>query len=150
MILNLGEEEGLKRAFWELKGRFGADSEILVSKMMTGGVEVFIGAKVDETFGPVATFGLGGTALELLGDVSLRLCPVSPEEALAMVKELKTQALLTGFRGAKPCRLSAVAEAVSRVSRLMMSYPDITEMDINPLIARQDGVTAVDALMVLK
>ncbi len=148
--LGISDEAGLKRAFWELKGKFGADSEILAAKMITGGVEVFIGAKVDETFGPVVTFGLGGTAVELFGDVSLRLCPVSLGEALAMVKEIRTHPLLTGFRGSKPCKLSAIAEAISRVSRLMVSYRQISEMDINPLIARAEGLTAVDALMVLK
>lgn len=150
VILSITDRGGLQRAFWELKGRFGADSEILIGKMVSGGVEILIGGRLDDTFGPVVTFGLGGTTVEMFGDISLRLCPVSLEEAMGMIKEVRSHPLLTGFRGAKPVNLAKIAESISLISRLMVSYPRITEMDVNPLIAAPDGLTAVDALMVLK
>ena len=150
VILNLMDRDDLRNAFKRLKEKFGADCEILVSQMAEPGVEIIIGGKRDDTFGPVVTFGLGGTTVELFGDISLRLCPVTPPEALKMIEEIKAKKLLTGFRGSEPVNLDLIADAVSKVSRLMRSYKRITELDINPLIATPRTLTAVDAMMVLK
>jgi acetate---CoA ligase (ADP-forming) len=118
---------------------------------VTGGVEVIAGLKIDEDFGPFVLLGMGGTTAELLRDISLRPAPVTPEEVLPMIDELRCAALLRGFRGAPLADTAALAEAVSRLSQLGSDHADeLAEADLNPIavLPAGRGVRVLDALFV--
>ncbi len=117
--------------------------------MAKPGQELLVGSKRDPTFGPVLIFGLGGIFTEILDDISIRLSPVDRQEASAMLREIRGRKLLDGYRGLPPVDLDAVVDVILRVSDLMESYDSITELDINPLFGYEDGVLAVDGLIVL-
>jgi len=153
--LGLDGAEAVKAAFDDVvagAAKHSPDAEVrgaLVQRMAGAGAEVMIGATRDPHFGPVIVFGLGGIFVEALGDVSLRLPPLSRFDARAMIDEIKGKKLLQGFRGAPPANLDALAQTIHRTSLLIHHFRDrIEEMDINPLIAGEDGATAVDAMVV--
>lgn len=110
------------------------------------GYEAVVGGGRDPQFGPFIMFGLGGIWVEAMKDVSFRVCPVSREHALGMVKETRGYRLLKGFRGKPPGDMKALVSVIMKVSKLMMRNPRIREMDINPLFVRPEGegVSAVD------
>lgn len=122
---------------------------MLVEAMTSGLAEVLIGVKQDAVFGPLLLLGLGGIWVEALRDVSMRLCPVSPVEARAMLDELRGLSLLTGGRGQAPADLAALAEMASRVSAFAARTPGLVELDLNPVMAMADGAIAVDARIVM-
>ena len=122
----------------------------LVSEMVTGGVECILGISQDEAFGPVVTFGLGGTMVELLKDTVCALAPVSVEQAHAMIGKVRTAALLTGYRGGPRHDIEALAQAISGLSVLAAQHEGvITTIEINPLVVQPDrgGVIALDAVI---
>lgn len=121
----------------------------LLEETAPKGVEVIIGGLRDPQFGPAIMFGIGGIAVELMRDVSYRLAPVSREEALEMIREVKSYPLLTGFRGAKPVDMDKLADAVVRISDIISEVDDIKEIEINPLIVSEKGAMAVDARVIL-
>lgn len=123
---------------------------LMVQRMVRGGVEVILGGKVDRSFGPVVVFGLGGIHVEVFDDVSFRVAPLTRPEAEDMIDELRGRRLLEGVRGARPVDREALIEAILSVSRLMVENPRVTELDVNPLIALESGVLAVDARMVVR
>jgi acetyltransferase len=112
---------------------------------MLQGREIFIGAKREGDFGTVVMCGLGGIFVELLGDVSTALAPVTPSEAEKMIKKLKGYKIIQGFRGEEGVNEAIFAETVSRVAALCQAAPEIAEMDINPLLGNSTSLTAVDA-----
>jgi len=120
---------------------------VSVQEMVTGVAEIIVGAKQTEVFGPIVMLGMGGVLVELVEDVALRLCPVSETAALAMLDELKTRVLLRGYRGRPSADIPALARLVARVSRVAADDPDLAEIDLNPVIVRENGagVVAVDA-----
>jgi acetyltransferase len=122
---------------------------VSVQKMVPKGHEVIVGSKKDQTFGQVVMFGLGGILTELLKDVSFRLAPISMDEALEMINEIRGAELLRGFRGQEPADIEAIGGILARVSQMVTHLPEITELDINPAIAHIRGATAVDARIVL-
>jgi acyl-CoA synthetase (NDP forming) len=132
----------------------GEDADgILVQQHVTDGVEMIAGLVVDEQFGCFVLVGTGGVMAELLDDVALRPAPVSPSEALDMVQSLRGRALLEGFRGSPPADVAALAETVSRLSRLGADHAaTLSELDLNPVLVRPrgEGVVAVDVLVVVK
>jgi acetyl coenzyme A synthetase (ADP forming)-like protein len=131
---------------------YNADASITgvqVQRMLPEGQEVLIGAISDPTFGPVVTFGLGGILVEVLRDVTFRLAPTSAEDALAMVNGIRTAELLRGVRGQPGVDQQALADMTQRVSELVTDFPEITEVDLNPVLAREDGAIAVDARFVV-
>jgi len=124
----------------------------LVQQMMPpGGLEVLIGMKRDPQFGPLVTFGLGGIYVEMLRDVTFRIAPFSPQEAEYMLREIRAHALLDGVRGQPPVDKKALVDTLLRVSQLAQNFPEIAELDINPLIVypQGQGVVAVDMRLVL-
>lgn len=123
---------------------------VLVQKMAPAGVEVIAGGLNDPSFGPVLMVGLGGIFTEIFKDTAFRLAPLENAEALAMLRELKGYALLTGARGKPPVDLPALSQTLVNLSRLLNAWPQLEELDLNPLIAWQGGVMAVDALATLK
>lgn len=119
----------------------------LVQRQVVGGVMLLVGVTHDRHFGPVIACGLGGVLVELLRDISVRLTPLAVEDAREMLRELKGFPLLTGYRGSPPIDIAAVEELLLRVSALAEELPDVAELDLNPVIARADGVVVVDALI---
>jgi acyl-CoA synthetase (NDP forming) len=125
----------------------------LLEETAPAGLEVVIGGLRDPQFGPLVMAGLGGILVEVLADVSFRICPIARIDAEEMLDELKGAALLRGARGRKPVSREAIIEALLKVGGeggLMMRHAqDIAEADINPLIVSEDGAVAVDARFVL-
>jgi acetyl coenzyme A synthetase (ADP forming)-like protein len=117
----------------------------VVQAMAAPGVEMLVGVVADRDFGPVVACGAGGTAVELLGDVQVRLAPVAPTEATDMVGALRTFPLLDGFRGAAKADVAALEDVVVRVGWLAANHPEIAELDLNPVVVSPDGAMAVDA-----
>jgi acyl-CoA synthetase (NDP forming) len=120
----------------------------LLQEQVAPGVELIVGCRRDETFGPVVLVGLGGVWVEVLQDVALRLAPVGVADARAMLDELRGAAVLHGLRGRPPVDRDALADIIVRVSRLAREQPEVRELDLNPVIAGPDGVLAVDARVV--
>ena len=121
----------------------------LLVEMIPPGIELIVGGLRDPQFGPAVMFGTGGIAVELVKDVSFRLAPVSREEVFAMMQEVKSYPLLTGFRGSKALDLEQLASAVIALSDILLSLEEIREIEINPLIVSETGAMAVDARVVL-
>jgi acyl-CoA synthetase (NDP forming) len=124
----------------------------LVARMASGGVECIAGVHRDPVFGPVLMFGLGGIHVETLRDVALRVLPVTREDTLAMVRELRAFAILDGARGKAPVDLASIADALCALADFALRAGDsLASAEINPLIARpqaEGGCVAVDALIV--
>jgi acetate---CoA ligase (ADP-forming) len=125
----------------------------LVQEMApAGGLEVLVGMNRDPQFGPLITFGLGGIYVETLRDVSFRVAPISRQEAEDMLTQIRAHALLDGVRGQPPMDKPAIVDTLLRVSQLVQDFPDIIEMDINPLMVyhQGEGALALDMRLVLK
>lgn len=129
----------------QLKAQGLTPSGFLVQRMAQKGVEMLVGVVHDPQFGPVVACGAGGVQVELLRDVSVRLTPLSREDASEMIRSLKTYPLLTGFRGAPAYDVSALEEALLRMSAMVEDVPQIAELDCNPLIVLEKGVVILDA-----
>jgi acetyl coenzyme A synthetase (ADP forming)-like protein len=117
----------------------------LVQEMVEGGVEMLVGVANDPLFGPVVACSAGGTAVELLRDVSVRLAPLTDLDAREMVRSLRTFPLLDGFRGAPKADVAALEDLILRVSELVEAHPEIAEMDCNPVMVLSHGALVVDA-----
>jgi acetyltransferase len=113
-------------------------------------VEVIVGTKIDDQFGPVIVFGLGGVLVEVLRDVSTRVLPISPNSARRMIEELRSSALLDGYRGKDPVDRRALIRLLLIVSEVIESYPEIQELDLNPVLLHADGLSIVDARILLR
>lgn len=122
---------------------------VLVQEMISGGHEVLIGMTEDPSFGPLMVFGLGGVYVELLGDVSFRVAPITDTEASQMVRDIKASKLLDGYRGLPAGDIPGTEEALLRISALVDAIPEFYEMDLNPvkILAPGEGVVVVDARM---
>lgn len=121
---------------------------VLVQPMVTDGVEIMVGARVDPQFGPLVLVGLGGIFVELIDDVAIALAPIDKWAALQLIGRIKGQALLHGYRGGKAVDLPALADIVSRISELIADqHGAIAEIDVNPLICTSNAIVAVDALI---
>ncbi len=117
----------------------------VVQAMIDGGIELLVGMVQDQSFGPVVACGAGGTNTELLNDVAVRIPPVTDLDADEMLRALKIFPALTGFRGSAPCDVTAVQDAILRISAMVEAHPEIAELDCNPLVARPDGAVVVDS-----
>ncbi|EQB14462.1 acetate--CoA ligase family protein [Sphingobium lactosutens] len=156
VLLSLKNADEVRQGFATLtervqQARPGAVLDgILVEAMAPKGLELVVGAKRDAQWGPVLLVGLGGILVEALKDVRLMSADVTPAEIERELRQLKAAALLSGFRGSPPVDVAAVAKAVAAVGTLMRLRPDITEIDLNPLLALPvgQGVLALDALIV--
>jgi acyl-CoA synthetase (NDP forming) len=111
------------------------------------GKQVIVGGKIDAQFGPTILFGLGGIFVELMKDVSIRICPISRQDAKTMISEIKGFPMLKGMRGEKGINLKEMTSVLMKVNSLMMKEK-IKELDINPLIANEKQVIAVDARVI--
>ncbi len=134
--------------------RFNADAQIEgieVSQQVSPGVETIVGARRDLSFGPIVMFGLGGIYVEVMKDISFRSFPLSRSEATKMISEIKTYPLLLGVRGEKRKDIDALADAVLKVGTIIKKFPEISDIEINPLVAYEygQGVKAVDVRIML-
>jgi len=111
----------------------------VVQQMIAGGRELILGGVTDPAFGPILMFGLGGTEVEVVRDVSYALCPVSDADAEQLIRDLRGAALLTGFRGRPAVDLRAVAAWIGRLSQLLVAHPEIAEIELNPVLAAPRG-----------
>ena len=144
--LNLQDETALRAACADLTRSLGDDLHgFLVQRMAGGGVEMIVGSTEDPTFGPLILCGLGGVLVDLLGDTSFRLHPLTRDSAAGMIGELKGVKLLRGYRGTPPVDEHALAEVLLRVSALLTLCPDIQELDFNPVKVQPSGAIVVDA-----
>ena len=147
--LHLNGAEAVRAAAREMTERLSlqghAPSGFLVQPMARPGVEMLVGVVHDPQFGPVVACGAGGVQVELLKDVSVRLTPLSNEDAAEMIRELKTYPLLTGFRHGLVCDVPALENALLRVSTLVEDIPQIAELDCNPFVVHESGATILDA-----
>jgi acyl-CoA synthetase (NDP forming) len=125
-------------------------SGVLVQRMLSGGREVILGGKRDPSFGPVVMFGLGGVYVEVFEDVAFRLAPLARQDAEEMVAEVRGSRLLRGMRGEPPADVEAIVEALLALSRLLVECPEVAEVDVNPLLVFEQGVTAVDARVIVR
>jgi acetyltransferase len=150
VILNLNDFKKVEEACNKIKKLDQASRcGVLIQKMIPDGKEVILGAKRDPSFGPVVLFGLGGIYVEVLKEISLRVAPINRLEAEEMISELKTAALLKGVRGERPLDVKALVENLLRLSQLMLDFPEIEGIDINPVKALEKGAVAVDARIAL-
>ncbi len=131
---------------------YKSDAEIAgvqVQQMLPPGQEVIVGAVTDPSFGKLVAFGLGGILVEVLKDVTFRLAPASHEDALSMIDGIKAAEVLRGVRGADPVNRNALAKLIENVSALIADFPEIHELDLNPVLATSESVTAVDVRILL-
>jgi acetyl-CoA synthetase (ADP-forming) len=123
---------------------------VLVQEMAPQSTEVIIGAIKDPQFGQTLMFGLGGIFVELLKDVTFKIAPITREDAHEMVTEVKAYPLLKGYRNTPPADIDAIINILLSTSKLIMDYPEIKELDLNPIMAYADGAKTVDARIILE
>jgi acyl-CoA synthetase (NDP forming) len=147
--LGLHSASAVARAARELRSALAASDGgvegFVVQAMAPPGVEMLVGVVSDPQFGPVVACGAGGTAVELLGDVQVRLAPVASVEAAEMIRDLRTFPLLDGFRRAPRADVAALEELVVRVGWLAANHAEVAELDLNPVIVSPSGAIVVDA-----
>ncbi|NPV76800.1 MAG: acetate--CoA ligase family protein [Anaerolineae bacterium] len=151
--LNLKDQADLERAYLAIQqscGKLDPAFKVMVEKMCPPGVEVIIGVSQDEQFGPVLMFGLGGIFVELFKDVAFRLIPLDEIQAREMISSIKSYPVLTGFRSKPGVDIGALQNILTSVSELITRYPQITELDLNPVILYPDGALIVDTRMVIQ
>ena len=123
---------------------------VSVQGMARPGTEVIMGMSKDPQFGPVLMFGLGGILVEVLKDVSFRIVPLARRDAREMIKEIKGYPILEGYRGQEPANLEKLEDALLKLSEFVEAHSEIKEIDLNPIFAYSDGLTAVDARVILE
>jgi acetate---CoA ligase (ADP-forming) len=143
--LGLEDAAAVRGAFDEMKRRFGAEmGGAVVQRMASRGPEFIVGVTQDPSFGPLLLFGSGGVAAELLADRALRILPMTDQDAHDLVRALRTSPLLFGYRGAPKLDVAALEDLIGRVAKLAEEAPEISEMDLNPVIVYEDGLAVVD------
>jgi acetate---CoA ligase (ADP-forming) len=156
--LNLRNGPALASAFEEMMARIRQTfpkvkpDGVLVQPMVTGGWELILGGRQDRQFGPVVLVGLGGIFTEFFEEVAVRVSPIDQEDAREMIASLRGSQVLQGARGHKPADVEAVVEALLRLSQLLVDFPEILEVDINPLrvFHQGEGSRALDARIILQ
>jgi acyl-CoA synthetase (NDP forming) len=153
VLLNVKDEAGVRKAFGDLEGvvrRLGARwGGVLVSAMAARGLEIIVGVTRDFQFGHAVMFGIGGTLVEIFRDVAFRIVPFSEKDAAEMIGETRGAKLLEGVRGGRPADVAALRQLLVQVSGLVTRHPEIDEMDLNPVIVHEKGLTVVDSRIVL-
>jgi acetyl coenzyme A synthetase (ADP forming)-like protein len=122
---------------------------IQVQQMLLGGQEVIVGAVTDGSFGKLVAFGLGGVLVEVLKDITFRLAPATKDDALSMLDGIQAHEMLKGVRGSDPANRDAIADIIVNVSKLITDFPEISEMDLNPVFATKDNAIAADVRIVV-
>jgi acetyl coenzyme A synthetase (ADP forming)-like protein len=144
VALDLAEDDDVRAAAERIGG------PLLVQPMIGGGVELLAGVVQDPVFGPLVAFGPGGVFAELIGGAEFRIAPLTDIDAEELVKDGKAGRLVRGFRGAPPADANALVDLVQRLSQLTQDVPELSELDLNPVLALPDGCVAVDARVRLR
>jgi acyl-CoA synthetase (NDP forming) len=147
VVLDVADADGVRAAWQDVRARTGA-TRVVVQERVGPGVELLLGARRDEVFGPVVVLGTGGVLTEVVQDVSVRLAPVTDDEVDAMLDEGARPRLLAGPRGLPPVDRGALATLVRQVGDLIAGEAWVREIDINPVIAAGADLVAVDALVI--
>jgi acyl-CoA synthetase (NDP forming) len=157
VVLNLRDEQSVARAFADLMDRACSAfpcakiDGVLIAPMVEGGVETIIGVHMDDVFGPMVVFGLGGIAVELFKDVAFASAPLSRSRAMSLVRGVRSVQLLDGLRGQPACDIAALVDALVRLSEFAVAHASsLQAVDINPFLVRQEDAVCLDALIVLK
>jgi acyl-CoA synthetase (NDP forming) len=141
--------EAVEAAAIEMRDRMAGQGHkvdrFIVQAMASPGVEMLVGMVHDRSFGPVIACGAGGTSVELLKDVNVRVAPLGARDAADMIRSLKTFPLLDGYRGQPKADVAGLKSVVLRLSALVEACPEIVEVDLNPVIVGPGGATIVDA-----
>jgi len=144
VALDLGDEEAVRAAVLRIGG------PVVVQRMVTGGAELLAGVVQDPVFGPLVAFGPGGVLAELIGQAQFRIAPLTDADAEELVASGKAGRLVAGFRGTPPADAGALADLLLRLSQLAEEFPEVAELDLNPVKALPDGCLAVDARVRLR
>ncbi|MEM2047751.1 MAG: acetate--CoA ligase family protein, partial [Candidatus Jordarchaeales archaeon] len=156
ILLNLNDPDDVRRGGYSILSnvhKYVPQARVYgvyVQRMIEQGKEFIVGMTRDLTWGPMLAFGLGGIYVNLVEDVSFRIVPVTRSEAFQMVTETKAYRLIQGFRGEPPLDLEAILDVILRISQLSMDFPEINEIDVNPLFAYPKGCVALDVKITIK
>ena len=156
VILNLTSTAEVRSGYSKIRenaNKYNPTAQIVgvsVQEMAPKSTEVIVGAIKDSQFGQTLMFGLGGIFVELLKDVAFRIAPITEADAQEMITEVKAYPILKGYRGSPSVDIKAIADVLLNTSRLVMDYPEIKELDLNPVIAYEKGVKTVDARIILE
>ena len=152
-LKNATEAHDAYRKILENAKKYNAAARIdgvLVQEMAQQSTEVIVGAIKDPQFGQTLMFGLGGIFVELLKDVTFRIAPITRQDAEEMITEVKAYPLLKGYRNTPPTDINAIVTVLLNTSKLIMDYPEIKELDLNPVMAYEKGAKTVDARIILE
>ena len=152
-LKNAAEVAAGYRKIIENAAKYKSDAKIvgvLVQEMAPQSTEVIVGAVKDPQFGQTVMFGLGGIFVELLKDVNFRVAPLTADDAKEMIMQLKAYPLLNGYRNTPPADIDALVAIICNTSHLIMDYPEIKELDLNPIMAYSKGAKTVDARIILE
>ena len=155
VLVGLKTPDEVRRGYDTILGNakaYKADAKVVgvqVQQMLMGGQEVIIGAVTDDSFGKLIAFGLGGVLVEVLKDITFRLAPATHEDALSMLDGVQAAEMLKGVRGSEPVNREALSNLIVRVSELVSDFPEISEMDLNPVFATAKGAIAADVRIVV-
>ena len=156
VVTNIQNETDLVKAIEEIHEKVNNNfpeaniKGILLQKMVREGVEFIIGARFSEKYGHLLMFGLGGVFVEVLRDVTFRRTPLSKSEAMAMVEGIRSKKVLEGLRGNPAPDKAGIADYLLRISQLVSDFPQIKEIDINPVFGLEKSVVVADARIIVK
>ncbi|MBL6963186.1 MAG: acetate--CoA ligase family protein [Bacteroidetes bacterium] len=149
VAINIENENEVRKTTEKMHSLLGNDVNFFIQQFLTSGKELIIGAKAEQGVGHIIMFGLGGIFVELLKDVSFSISPISDVEAMKLINEIKAAPLIHGYRGEKGMNKQKIKECIQRISLLVSDFPEIKELDLNPLFAFGDEIWVVDARMIL-
>lgn len=156
VVLNIRSETELYQAYNQIiknvekKVPKAKIDGFFIQEMLQNDREVIVGGKKDQTFGQTIAFGLGGVFVEVLGDVSFRVVPITRQDAIEMLKEIKALKILKGYRGKPPVDFEALVDILLKTSKMLEENPEIKELDINPIFALPDRAVAGDARIIVE
>jgi acyl-CoA synthetase (NDP forming) len=156
VILDVNSKEEAKNGFTQIvenvkKHKPNAQIDgILIQEMAPSSTEVIVGCIKDAQFGPTLMFGFGGTFVEVMKDVSFRIAPIDEADAREMMTEVKAYPILQGCRGQPPADIETLTQILLNVSKLVIDYPEIRELDLNPVMVYEKGAKTVDARIILE
>ncbi len=156
VILNIKNERELYQAYHQIikniekKAPKAKIDGFFIQEMLPNDREVIVGGKKDQTFGQTIAFGMGGVFVEILEDVSFRVVPITKQDAIEMLKEIKALKILKGYRGKPPVDFEALVDILLRTSKMLEANPEIKELDINPIFALPDRAVAGDARIIVE
>jgi acyl-CoA synthetase (NDP forming) len=156
VVLNINAPKEVRKAYREILANVKEHAPdagvlgILVEEMVPPSTEVVVGGIRDPQFGPTLMFGLGGIFVEILRDVAFRICPITRQDGLEMISEVKGYQILKGYRGQPAVDINKIVEILLGTSKLIMDYPEIKEIDLNPVIVYEKEAKVVDSKIILQ